>query len=151
MDSSGTAQPSIEARYRVLLILWLAMLISIGMFFLISRLVPHPSYDSDSPLFAVMGALGSITLSLSFRFKSKFVAQSIEKQSASILQQGYIIAWALCEATALFGLLIFFVTGSRFYFFFFMFAVLGMLFHMPRRAHLFEASFKELSGGLTAE
>jgi len=40
------------------------------------------------------------------------LTQSVEQQQPQLVQQGYVIAWAVTEVAALLGLLDFFITGS---------------------------------------
>ena len=140
-------QPSVlDVRYRMLLILWLAILFSVILFFVMTQIIGIPvEVEGNMILVPVLLALGILTIALSFVLKRRFFAQAIERQSPATIQSGLIIALAFCEVTALFGLIIFFVTGCHYYYLFFILSVLGMLLHMPRRDHLRAASFK--SGG----
>jgi hypothetical protein len=74
--------------------------------------------------------------------KRKLLAQSVEQQRVPLVQQGYIIAWALTEVAAILGLLDFFATGNPYYFVLFIVAFCGQLLHFPRRQHVLDASFK---------
>jgi hypothetical protein len=136
----------LDARYRTLLILWLAILFSVMLFFVMTRFIGIPvEVEGNMILVPILLALSILTLALSFVLKRRFYSQAIDRQSPAMLQTGLIVALALCEVTALFGLIIFFVTGCHYYYLFFVLSVLGMLLHMPRREPLRAASFK--SGG----
>ena len=41
---------------------------------------------------------------ISFAVKRRFLAQSVERQELALVQTGLIVALAMCEASALFGL-----------------------------------------------
>ena len=140
---------SMDAHYRLLLILWLALLVSIFGFFLISRLLTSESKDANpvNILFWILLALGGLTFGLSFFFKQMFLTNAVDKQNTFLVQQGYVIAWALCELTCLCGLLGYIVTHAPHYYALFVIAVIGFLLHMPRRHHLLAASVQDQGGG----
>jgi ABC-type multidrug transport system fused ATPase/permease subunit len=87
-------------------------------------------------------AAGIVFVVASIGIKLKFVNRAIEQQSAMVLQQGYILALALSEVAALFGLLDYFITGNPFYYANFIVAACGQLYHFPRRQHVLDASFR---------
>jgi hypothetical protein len=53
-----------------------------------------------------------------------------------------IVAVGLCESVGLFGLMVYFVTTTPYYYVFFIVSVIGILLHMPRRDQLLAASYK---------
>lgn len=127
-----------------MLIVWFAMLMSVGTFFVIAQLVerqPNPQEDGNMLVWVLL-ALGIFTTLASFVIKSKILAQSVKEQRVDLVQSAMIVALALCEATSLFGLLAYFATGTRYYYIFFIIGVVGSLLHMPRRDQLLAASYK---------
>ena len=92
----------------------------------------------------VLLGLGFLGLALSFIIKKFFLAKSVAQQDLKLVQQAYIVALALCESAALFGMLIHFAAGSIYSYIGFVFAVVGMLLHFPRKQHLLDATFKQL-------
>ena len=136
MQSPQEIEAKIEGRYRVFLILWVAMLISIlvllGMVVAITSAsaAPNPVLS-----FGVLGTAFAMVV-LSFLIKQRTVQRAIEKRDVASLQSGYIVSYALCESAALFGLLDHFVTGSKYSYFSFAIAVAGMLLHFPKKDHV---------------
>jgi hypothetical protein len=59
-----------------------------------------------------------------------------------MVQQAYIVTWAINEVAALLGLMDFFLTNDRYYFVLLIIAALGLLLHFPRREHVVNAAFK---------
>ncbi len=55
----------------------------------------------------------------------------------------YVISFALCEATGIFGLLDHFVTGSHYYCIAFAVAAVGMLLHFPKKDHVRAAMYQQ--------
>lgn len=138
-------QRQFEARYRLLLILWGALVSSVGFYLVISVLVSKPDSE-DVPSRSLTFGLTAVAVALvifSFAIKQKFFAQAEEKQLPALVQTGLIIALAFCDAAALLGLVDFFTTGNRYYFVTFVVAVVGMLLHFPRRDQLGAASYRK--------
>ena len=139
----------IEGRYRVLLILWAVFLTTIGMYALLSFLI-RPDVDGQAPaLLIALSLIAVITLALSFILKNYFLAQGAAAGRPETIQIGYIVALALSESVALFGLVLHFVTGERYAYLFFAVAAAAMFFHVPRRAALLAAQGPARAGGLT--
>jgi hypothetical protein len=142
--NQGSNRPNVDARFTTMLIIWFALLMSVGTFFVIAQLVERPANaEADgSPLVWILLALGIMTFLGSFLIKRKLLAQSVREQSPAMVQNAMIVALALCESTSLFGLLAYFATATRYYYIFFIIGVAGSLLHMPRRDQLLAASYK---------
>ena len=143
---SGGRPANRDARYRVMLTMWVAFLITIGIFLLVVNLAQTKSegdYGNNPMLFWIFVGMGFFMFALSFLLKKMFLAQSVARQSVAMVQSAHIIAFAMCEVAAIFGLILRFMTGARFYYLLFIIAWLGILLHMPRRAQLLDASFKK--------
>jgi NADH:ubiquinone oxidoreductase subunit 2 (subunit N) len=137
---------NLDKRYQTLIILWFALLTSIGVYFLFSMFVTPevhgPGNPSRSLLIVTLTALGTFLVVVSFAVKNKFLERSVEKQDIGLVQKGLVIACAMCEVSALLGLLEYFVIGNREYYLLFVMAALGTAFHFPRRSQLESASYK---------
>jgi F0F1-type ATP synthase membrane subunit c/vacuolar-type H+-ATPase subunit K len=142
--NQGAKQANVDARLRTMMIVWFAMLMSVGTFFVIAQLVERPATAeaNGSTLVWILLALGIMTFLGSFLIKRNLLAQSVREQQPGMVQSAMIVALALCESTSLFGLLAYFATGTRYYYIFFIIGVIGTLLHMPRRDQLLAASYK---------
>ncbi|HVG34823.1 MAG TPA: hypothetical protein VM911_17265 [Pyrinomonadaceae bacterium] len=142
--NQGAKQANVDARFTTMLIIWFAMLMSVGTFFVIAQLVERQANaeGDGSTLVWILLAVGIMTLLASFLIKRKLLAQSVKEQRVDLVQSAMIVALALCESTSLFGLLAYFATGTRYYYIFFIIGVIGSLLHMPRRDQLLAASYK---------
>ena len=134
-------EAKVAARYQVFLILWIAILISVGIFFGLATFVPVPSRPNPNLSYVLLG-IGVAFVAVSILIKSVQSKQAIESRSVSRLQSAHILGLALCETAALFGLLDHFVTGSVISRFGFAVAALGMLWHFPRKNQVRSASYK---------
>ena len=124
--------------------LWIAMFMSIGFYYAFTFFVSRPEdVEPNNTLFLVLVAVGLSTTFISFPIKNKLISQAIEQQHVPLVQQAYIVAWALSEIPALLGLLDFFMTGNRYFYVLFLISVIAQLLHFPRREHVINASFKK--------
>ena len=120
------------------------MLMSIGFYYAFTFYVARPEYvEPNNTLFLVLVAIALSTALISFPVKNKLISLAIEQQHVPLVQQGYIVAWALSEIPALLGLLVFFLTGNRYFYALFFIAVIAQFLHFPRREHVINASFKK--------
>jgi ABC-type Mn2+/Zn2+ transport system permease subunit len=145
---------AIDARYRTLVIMWLALMISIGLYVFMTRVAVTPAQGNlsgeinETNRMILWGcvAVGGLTFLLSFVFKQRFLKQSVEQHDARLVQTGLVLAWALCEATCLFGLLAYFLTRNPYAYLLFALAVLGFLLHFPRKSQLINAVERQRFG-----
>jgi hypothetical protein len=139
MKPTGTDQPDIDARYRTILILWFAICMSVLMFLVVIYISPV-AISENRQLTLALNSLGVMPVALSFLLKQRLLARSIETQRLDLVQSAYVLSFALCETSALFGLVDHFTTGSKYYYFAFAIAGLGLLLHFPLRQNLVNAS-----------
>lgn len=134
-------QISLEQRMRSVRTLWLALLLSIVMYYVFTLFAGRPEnlQRNDTLSLALLIAALSTVL-VSFLVKRKLVNKAIDQRQVQQVQQGYLVAWVICEMAALLGLLDFFLTSHRHFYVLFIVAVIGNLFHFPRREHFEHAS-----------
>jgi hypothetical protein len=140
-------EPDFDKRYQTLIVLWFALLTSIGMYFVISLIVAAPINDQsgqppNSTLVITLMLLGFLVVIGSFAVKSKLLRRSVEKQDVSLVQKSLVIACAMCEVSALLGLMERFLIGYRYYYFLFLFSAVGIALHFPRRTQLQNAGYR---------
>lgn len=141
----------LDQRYRTMLILWVAMLGSIASLFAMTMIVApeHPGHAPGTPagiVLFVLAAVGALLMVLSFAVKSKILERSVEKQDVMLVQQALVVAWAMCEASALLGVVERFVIASGHHYLLFLIAAVGVALHIPRREQLISATWKDQSG-----
>ena len=140
---AANPQESFELKLRTLRTLWVALFSSIGLYYALTIFVGlREETDSNPMVSLVLAVVALSTILASFLLKSKLLTRAAEQQQVSLVQQAYILAWALTEAAAIFGLLDFFVTGHRHYYILFIVAAFVQLLHFPRREHVVNASSK---------
>ncbi len=139
MNASQVSNETVNARYRVLLIIWFVMLVSVGNFFLIALFVPPKTGYEPEPNAALSIALAVIALAavaLSFVIKNKLLARAQAERSFERVRTAYIVAMALSELAGILGLLAHLAAGERRFFLWFIVAALALLWHKPRRGDL---------------
>ena len=138
---------NLDKRYQTLVILWFALLLSIGVYFLVSVLVAPdiskvPGGPMRSLLIFALTALGTFLVIMSFAVKNKLLERSVEAQDVRLVQKALIVACVMCEVSAFLGLVERFVIGNREYYLLFLLAAAGTALHFPRRIQLEAASYK---------
>jgi hypothetical protein len=131
-------------RYQTLLVLWFALFMSVAMYFVFSLVVPltnEPGNPPNPALVITLMVLGFLLVVLSFVVKSKLLEQSVQKQDPGLVQKALVVACALCEVSALLGLMERFLIGYRYYYFLFLFSAAGIALHVPRRNQLQNAGY----------
>ncbi|HKO60561.1 MAG TPA: hypothetical protein VJV03_05320 [Pyrinomonadaceae bacterium] len=138
----------LDTRYRTMLILWLALLMSVVMLFALTMVAapaasnPEREAPTSFILFAMAG-VGTFLVVLSFAMKRKLLQRSVEKQDVMLVQQALIVGCAMCEVSALLGVVERFAIGSGDHYVLFLVAAIGIALHFPRRDQLLAASWNE--------
>ena len=136
-------QQSFELKLLTLRILWFALFMSIVLYYGLTFFVgPREETEPNPMLSMILIVIALSTTVVSFLVKSKLLSRAIEQQNVQLVQQAYIVALALCETSALLGLLDYFATGHPHYYIPFIIGALGQLLHFPRRDHVVNASSK---------
>jgi ABC-type multidrug transport system fused ATPase/permease subunit len=140
-------ETNMNARYQTLVILWFALLMSIAMFFLVTlfaapEIADNASNSTNSVAVIVLTALGTFLVILSFVVKRKLLERSVEKQDVNLVQQALVVACAMCEASALLGLIERFAFSISASYLLFLLAAAGTALHFPKRSHLEAATYK---------
>lgn len=134
---------TLETRYRTLMILWSALFISIGMFFVVAVFIgPRTEPIENRMLSLVFLAVGTLAVIASRVAKHRLMEQAVAKQDVALVQTGLVVAAALSEVAAMLGLMDSMLTGNRYFYLLFIIAVIGTLLNFPRRDHLLAAGYK---------
>jgi len=140
--NQNNAQMNIEQRMRTVRTLWLGLLFSVGLYYLFTIYAGRPeNLQPNSTVSLALLAAGVSTTLVSFLVKNKLIGRAIEQRQVQQVQQGYIVAWAMCEVAAVLGVMDFFLTSDPYFYVLFIIAALGELLHYPRREHFENASF----------
>ena len=137
----------LNKRYQTMMVLWFALLMSVLMYFLFSLFVTpnlsnEPTNSTRALLILVLTALGTLTVLVSFPVKNKLLERAYEKQDVSLVQKALMVGCAMCEVSALLGLLEHYVIGNREYYLLFLLAAGGIGLHFPRRSQLDAATYR---------
>ena len=136
-------QTSIELRIRTMRVLWFCLLLSVGAYYVYTLISGRKEGLAPNPTISLtLLCIGIGAVLVAFLIKSKLLSKAVEQQSTGMVQQAYVMTWAITEVTALLGLMDFFLTNDRYYYVFFIVAALGLLLHLPRREHVINAAFR---------
>lgn len=136
----NNTQENVELRLRTMRTLWMGMILSILGYFVLTLFAGRSEDLEPNPtLSLILLAVAASAALVSFPLKSKLLNRAIEQKQVPMVQQAYIVAWAITEVGGLLGVLDFFMTGNRYYYLLFIIAALGQLLHFPRREHVLNA------------
>ena len=139
---NNQSESGIELRHRNILIIWAAILITVLLYILLIWMSPVPPDSDKSRLALILTGLSIVPVAISFLVKQKLLAKSAELQNLGLVQQAYVVAFALAEMAVLLGVLIHFLTGSVYYVAAIAIGAIGILLHFPRKQHLLDATYK---------
>jgi drug/metabolite transporter (DMT)-like permease len=134
---------NIELRLRTMRTLWLAMLLSLVTYYVFTLFINRPPNGApNNTIFLVLACAAVGAALISFPIKNALVKKAIDQQQPALVQQAYIVAWAVTEVGGVLGILDFYLTGDRYYYVMLIIAACGQLLHAPKREHLVNAAFK---------
>lgn len=137
---SQPIQQNVELKLRTLRTLWLALFASVGIYFAFTFFIgPSEDVEPNPTLSLILILAGLSTTLFSFVLKSRLIARAIELQRIQMVQQAYLVTWAVTELAGLLGFFDFVATGHRHYYILFIIAAVGFLVNAPRRDHLINA------------
>jgi hypothetical protein len=135
-----TDNQNVELRIRSLRTLWIALVLSIGAYFVFTRFAPRSEDLAPNNLLSmILIVVAAATMLISFPIKSKLLTNA---SNGGQVQQAYIVAWAVTEVGALLGVLDYLLTPDRYYYALFLIALCGQLLHFPRSEHVINAAFR---------
>jgi len=139
-QNQNESQENVELRIRSMRTLWIALILSIGGYFVLPLFAQRSeSIEPNNMLSMILIAIAASMALISFPIKSKLLSSAINQGQ---VQQAYVVAWAVTEVAALLGVLDYFLTTDRYYYVPFLIAACGQLLHFPRREHVINATFK---------
>lgn len=139
---------NLEALYRSLVIIWIAQIMSVVMFFVVTQLVEVPDDRHENNILSfVFAAVGTFCAIISFVVRARVLRKSVEQQNPSLVQTANIAGRALCEVPAILGVIERFILPGREYLLLLLISAVAMLLQFPRRLELLAASYKDPSFG----
>src|SRR5690348_13629944 len=99
----------IGLRIRTMRTLWLALMMSVVMYFGLTVFTGKPAAATPNKVLslACLG-VGMLTTLASLLVKQTILSRAVAQRSEGMVQQAYVVAWAMCEASALLGLVDFY-------------------------------------------
>ena len=141
----------VQVKYETLVIVWLALLTSQVLFFVLTwfikpELFAHetpPPFFGTMPLVILVFAVSAIAfLLLSFVLSRQHMQRAVRDQDAGCVQTGLVLGCALSEIPSLLGLVLAFAFDYPYFYLWIALGTLGMLLHFPRKGNLDAASYK---------
>lgn len=133
---------SIEERYKIMVLIWAALLISQLLFVLVVFLVKPDLFSLDLSA-SFIGASSAMTLGFavaafvsvmfSFAFRRRLDQRAIDTGDPALAQSSLVIALALCEASSIFGLALAIGFDYQYFFLWSILGIAGTVAHFPKR------------------
>ncbi len=143
LSNQNGPQTNIEVRILTLRIIWMSLLMSVVIYYVITLFVARPEGVAPNPTMSIaLIGVAMFAILISFLLKNRLLDKAVGQQNLVMVQQAYIVTWAITEVAALLGLLDFFTTADRYHHALFIIAAVGLLFHFPRRESVVNAAFK---------
>jgi hypothetical protein len=140
MQPNQPNEVGIDMRYRTMLILWIAIVVTIPLYLFLILSSPVPADPEKRTLMWILNCASLVPVGISFFVKDKLLARAFETRNLMLVQQAYVVAVAICESAVLLGVLNYFLTGLSFYFLAMIIGGIGILLHFPQKKHLLAAS-----------
>ena len=134
-------EAKVEARFRVFLILWAGILVSVGILTTFGLVMPSNGTPNPTLSYALLG-LGVMMVVVSFLVKPNLVQKALDQNSVEALQSAHIVALALCESATMFGIVNHFTTGSKVSWLLFVISAVGILLNFPNKDQIRAVLFK---------
>jgi hypothetical protein len=118
----------------------------VSLFVVCLLVVPSRPIGAASPervLSFTFAAVATFVVILSFAVKRKLFERAVTNQDVTLVQKGLIVACAMCEVSAILGVVERFLIGNNDCFVLFVLAAGGIGLHFPRRNSLEAATYKE--------
>ncbi|MBX5477505.1 MAG: hypothetical protein IRZ19_00405 [Pyrinomonas methylaliphatogenes] len=129
----------VERNLKILLLLWLIFLGSIALYAIMLWLIERRGSAREEgrlTLNWLLCFMGLVSVASSVIVKRVLLALAVARRKIWQVVRAYIIAFALCEAAAIFGVVVFFLTRDRLAYLMFALAAAAIAAHYPRREHL---------------
>jgi len=135
----------LDKRHRSLLVIWAAMLASVGAYAAVAVLArPGGGGTTGDAVGLALVGLGGACVLASFVVKQRLLSRAVAEQRPELVSTAYVVGFALSEAAGLAGLVSAFVVGGGgFLYLLFVVSGVGLLLHFPRRDDLLAAAYEE--------
>ena len=124
---------SAEANQRGKLVIWVVMLMSIGMYYVVVRLVPPRQPVNNPVLYPIFLGLSCVCAVTALALRKISDARAKRENDRALARRGFLLGVVLSEAAALYGVLVWFIAASPQYWILLLIGVFSMLLQFPGR------------------
>ena len=127
------AQSKPEKTRQFLVIVWVVLVASVGVYYFLTTILKPANPDLNSPLVFPLLGVAILMVPASLYLKARFGAREGQTRSIGMIRQAYIVALVFDEVPALIGLIVFLLSAWPQYWVFFVISEAGFLLNFPRR------------------
>ena len=109
------------------------MLASVAAYYLVIRIAPPPPTAPNPILFPIFLGFACICAGGSFAVKRLFESRARRQNAPAIARTGFLLAVVLCETAAMYGVAVWFLTASPYYYVLLLIGGIAILLHFPGR------------------
>ena len=147
----NTRWPGANVSHRTVTVVWAAMLGAIVTYALAGYLLrgvgTYEVAEDKRTLLLLLAALALTLTAASLFVKSALLLKADREQRPELTLTAYVVAFALSESAAIFGVIALFITGSTYSYLLVALGFVGVLLHKPGRDHFAAASYKNQPWG----
>ena len=122
-----------ETTRRFLVILWTVLLVTVGMYYYLTTILPAGKADVNSPLVFPLLGFGIASVLVSLYVKARFGARGDQPRTLAMVRAGYVVALVFDEVAALLGFVVYMVSAWPLHWVFYVISVAGLAFNFPQR------------------
>lgn len=145
--------PEVRQNFLKMMLVWSTLLSSQILFFVIVTFnqpgifPPDPSQSpvregNEMVLIVAFLLFALMNIGISVLIKVFGTKKALEERSVGPLMTAMVVGCALCETTSVFGMILAFGLNYPYFFVWFILGALGILYHLPKKAHVRLATLK---------
>jgi hypothetical protein len=127
------AQITPEKTRRFLVMMWVALVASVGVYYFLTTTLQPANPDPNSVLVFPLVGMAVLVVLASVYCKARFGAREGQTRSTAMVRAAYIIALTLDESAAILGLVVYLLSGWPQYWLLFVLSGAGFILNFPRR------------------
>ena len=127
------APSTAESTRRFLVILWIVLFVSIGMYYYLTTIIPAEQADPNSPLIFPFLSLAILMALASVYYKARFGARDDRPRTLAMIRVGYVVALVFDEVPAMLGFVVYLLTAWPQHWLFYIISATALVLNFPQR------------------
>ena len=129
-----------ESTRRFLVILWIVLLVTIGMYYYLTTILPADKADVNSPLIFPLLGFGIASVLVSLYVKARFGVRDDRPRTLAMVRAAYILALVMDEVPGILGFVVYMVSAWPRHWVFYVISAAGLALNFPQRGDFEQVS-----------